>query len=198
MAPPNTNVQPRKRARKRKRRVASSSDLNSDSSPSSGPSSPVITRKVLVKPKAPESLQESSDSQDSSSSSESTLSRVASPAPITGGDEVAAVPEARQRECPSSPPPIANSPPAFLPPEDPSHSEAALRTRFKKFWMVSVADAFKNDLEEIRKEPSMTKARLAVLIDSLASGADIFTSSPRSASSPDDQVNEMEVILGSE
>lgn len=44
----------------------------------------------------------------------------------------------------------------------------------------------------------MTKSRLAILIDSLASGADVYTSSSKSATSQDDQINEMEVVLGNE
>jgi len=63
--------------------------------------------------------------------------------------------------------------------------------------MASVADAFKSDLEEIRKEPSMSKSRLAILIDSLASGADVFASSSTLATSSDDQIDEMEVVLDS-
>lgn len=60
--------------------------------------------------------------------------------------------------------------------------------------MTSVVDGFKDDLEEIRKEPNLGTSRLSLLIDSLASGADVFTSS----SQPGDpqSVNEMEVILG--
>lgn len=56
--------------------------------------------------------------------------------------------------------------------------------------MESIADGFKDDLEEIRKEPNMTTSRLALLIDSLASGAEVFTSSAKNG------INEMEVVLG--
>ena len=44
----------------------------------------------------------------------------------------------------------------------------------------------------------MTKSRLAILIDSLASGAEVFSSSSTSATSRDTQINEMEVVLGNE
>lgn len=44
----------------------------------------------------------------------------------------------------------------------------------------------------------MTKSRLAILIDSLASGADVYTSSSKLAASQDGQINEMEVVLGNE
>jgi len=74
-----------------------------------------------------------------------------------------------------------------------AQNEQILKDRFRKFWMASVADGFKDDLEEIRKEPNLGTSRLALLIDSLASGADVFSSS----SQPGDPqaVNEMEVVL---
>lgn len=40
----------------------------------------------------------------------------------------------------------------------------------------------------------MTKSRLAILIDSLASGAEVFSSSPQTGPSHD--INEMQVVLG--
>jgi len=69
-----------------------------------------------------------------------------------------------------------------------------LKRNSEKFWMSSVADAFKDDLEEIRKEPNMTTSRLSLLIDSLASGADVFSSTMPSRETA---MNEMEVVLGS-
>ena len=84
-----------------------------------------------------------------------------------------------------------------------------MKERFRKFWMASVADAFKDDLEEIRKvrimlisiymspdplqEPNLTTSRLALLIDSLAAGADAYSSS---RGPNGNATNEMEVILG--
>lgn len=56
--------------------------------------------------------------------------------------------------------------------------------------MESLAEAFKDDLEQIRKEPGFGSSRLAVLVESLASGADVFSSR-----ATDDQVNEMEVVV---
>ena len=44
------------------------------------------------------------------------------------------------------------------------------------------------------QEPNMTKSRLAVLIDSLAAGVEVFTSQSNSAN----DINEMEVVLGEE
>jgi len=57
-----------------------------------------------------------------------------------------------------------------------------------------VADAFGDDLEQIRKEPDMTKSRLALLIDSLASGGEVFSSHV----GEDGGLNEMDVILNSD
>jgi ribosome assembly protein 3 len=85
--------------------------------------------------------------------------------------------------------------------------------------MASVADAFGDDLEQIRqvrrqsevppapcphflkpscaharvKEPDMTKSRLALLIDSLASGGEVFSSH----TGENGKLNEMDVVLNS-
>jgi ribosome assembly protein 3 len=102
--------------------------------------------------------------------------------------------------------------PSVLPSgDDSSAQEQALRARFHKFWMASVADAFGDDLKEIRKvrpkvwywlsmtlksylqEPNMTTSRLAMLIDSLASGEDVFSPSAHPDSEQD--VNEMAIVL---
>jgi len=61
--------------------------------------------------------------------------------------------------------------------------------------MASVADGFKDDLEEIRKEPNLGTSRLSLLIDSLASGAEVFA--PSSHRGGRDDINEMEVVLES-
>lgn len=68
-----------------------------------------------------------------------------------------------------------------------------MKEKFRKFWMTSVAEGFRDDLEELRKvltlltlislllmlpqESNLGTGRLALLIDSLASGAEIFSSS---------------------
>ncbi|KAJ7815965.1 hypothetical protein B0H14DRAFT_2845865 [Mycena olivaceomarginata] len=88
---------------------------------------------------------------------------------------------------PHHPPPPSGALPTFIPPlqED---AEQLMKARFKKFWMASVADGFKDDLEEIRvKEPNLGSSRLGLLIDSLASGADVFSSTA--------DINEMQVVL---
>ena len=48
-----------------------------------------------------------------------------------------------------SPQPNVDIPP-FIPPNAPE-SERALKENFRKFWMASIAEGFKDDLEEIRK-----------------------------------------------
>jgi len=100
------------------------------------------------------------------------------------------------RRSPSLSPPPASIP-SFLPSktsatETDEQNEQLLKDRFRKFWMASVADGFKDDLEQIRKEPGLTSSRLAMLIDSLASGAEVFTSS---APAGRNDVNEMEVVI---
>lgn len=86
--------------------------------------------------------------------------------------------------------------PSFLPPNTSADYEAreqAMKDKFRKFWMSSLAEGFKEDLEEIRKEPNLGPSKLALLIDSLAAGADIFTSS---ASAGGTDVNEVDVVMG--
>lgn len=58
--------------------------------------------------------------------------------------------------------------------------------------MANIADAYKDDLEVIRKEPELGANKLNMLIDSLASGADIYSSiAPKPG-----QISDMEVALG--
>jgi len=60
-----------------------------------------------------------------------------------------------------------------------------MKDRFRQFWMASVSDAFKEDLEDIRKEHDFGATRLGLLIDALAGGAEVF-----------EPGGEMEVVLG--
>lgn len=70
-----------------------------------------------------------------------------------------------------------------------------MKERFRKLWMSTVADEFKSDLEEIRKEPGLTQSRLAMLIDSLASVGEGFSGSGNSREGGALDVNEMELVL---
>ncbi|KAH9968052.1 ribosome-assembly protein 3-domain-containing protein [Russula dissimulans] len=197
---------PRKRNRKRKRRLASSSSSSpsssSDSSSDETSTKTPVRKAPLKKQATPSSVEEpSSPSSSSSSSSDSDNDDVpfanapvapptSSAKPLPPDSEPAT---ARRRRSPSPSPPPADAPP-FLPPEGSSNraqDEQALRDRFRQFWMASVADAFGDDLEQIRKEPDMTKSRLALLIDSLASGGEVFSSHVRE----DGGLNEMDVVL---
>jgi ribosome assembly protein 3 len=208
MPPKAPAVRPKRvRVRKRKRRQASSSESSSDSSSSesdnavAGPSKPVTPAKaVQIEDVAVESSSESSESSDSSSSSEDLGTSRAAPKK----------PAAASR----SPSPIRGDLPPFFPPglseEEKQKQEADLRERFRKFWMGTMAEAFKDDLEQLRKastpneqginysspslqEPNLTTSRLALLIDSLGAGAETFTSSTRTGG-----VNEMELVLDQE
>lgn len=147
----------RKRNRKRKRRVVSdSSSSEEDSSSSSsdaestGPKKTVTVRQ-LAKPAAPESTDEESEDDLSSSSDESQDD---SDPGVEGVDM--SLPSSRpgrpgpplQRDSPS-PQPTVEIPPFILP--NAPESEQALKEKFRKFWMASIAEGFKDDLEEIRK-----------------------------------------------
>ncbi|KAJ6615450.1 hypothetical protein B0H10DRAFT_2040515 [Mycena sp. CBHHK59/15] len=184
----------RKRTRKRKRRAVSSSASSSSSSSSDSETEVVQKAPILPKVSAPASDSSSSSSSDSDSESDSDAE----------SDAPAAVPFVKSAPLNDPPPPRRNSPsppppsaalPTFIPPRDDPNREDAeqlLKAKFKKFWMASVADGFKDDLEEIRvKEPNLGASRLSLLIESLASGADVFTSTSQN----DQGVNEMEVML---
>jgi len=66
--------------------------------------------------------------------------------------------------------------------------DAQLREKFRKFWMASAADAFKDDLEKIQKEPNLSQSRLGLLIDSLAAGADLYVNG--------ESMEEVRMVLG--
>jgi DNA mismatch repair ATPase MutL len=159
---------PRKRNRKRKRRLASSSsssDSDSSSDEAEVSKKTPVKKATPIKPHATASpAEESSPSSSSSSpsSSDSEEGDDAPHAPVTHPAPSSAIPQrsdsepAKTRERPRSPspsPPPADAPP-FLPPEGSSsraQDEQALRNRFRQFWMASVADAFADDLEQIRQ-----------------------------------------------
>ncbi|KAI0079033.1 hypothetical protein K474DRAFT_1640546 [Panus rudis PR-1116 ss-1] len=221
MPPPATKPPaPRKRQRKRKRRVASSSesssssDSDSDSSASSAGHVKITkakerSAKAAAAAKAKQIAQEKESDTESPSSSESSSSEsddgIRGRGQTKAGDafqeknQVAqsTKPSRRRSTSPDKPPqPVPL--PSFIPnsgdAQEDAKKEQELKDRFRKFWMESIADAFKGDLEVIQQEPNMNPSRLAVLIDSLASGADVFSSS---ASTSTGQVNEMEIILDS-
>ncbi|KAH9167038.1 hypothetical protein EDB89DRAFT_2115688 [Lactarius sanguifluus] len=192
---------PRKRNRKRKRRLASSSSSSSSSDPASSDETP-IKKAPLKKQATPSSAEEPSSSSSSSPSSSDSEDNVLHESNALPLPAVSRVPFVKTQgsgrvmaRSPSPSPPPVDLPP-FLSSEGSSgrtEEEQALRNRFRQFWMASVADAFSDDLERIRKEPSMTKSRLALLIDSLASGGEVFSSRAGERG----EMNEMEVVLNS-
>ncbi|KAJ3511476.1 hypothetical protein NLJ89_g4079 [Agrocybe chaxingu] len=186
---------PRKRNRKRKRRAASSSSSSSssDSSDSSGDDVPAkkIAPKAQIPQESSSSLSSSSESSDSSSSDEEEVTTNAVPRGRQEEKDIAPKPARRLSPSPS---PRPGELPSFLPSKDTTGGsklqEQELKNKFRQFWMASVADGFRDDLETIRKEPNLGTSRLALLIDSLAAGADVFTSSTNNSG-----INEMEVVL---
>nr|GAT47476.1 predicted protein [Mycena chlorophos] len=192
MAP---SAPPRKRTRKRKRRALSIS--SSSSSSSSEIDAPVAPKAppIAIKTAQPSSSTNDSDEESSSSSDSSSSDSDAGPSttksmPAKGAPAMTRLP---RRDSPS-PPPQSPTFPSFLPPPNAPNvvdAEKEMKERFRKFWMASVADGFKDDLEQIRvKEPNLGQSRLALLIDSLASGADVFSSTAQA-----DGVNEMQPLL---
>ncbi|KAH8107859.1 hypothetical protein BXZ70DRAFT_17311 [Cristinia sonorae] len=198
MAPPPAKpTAPRKRNRKRKRRVASSSESSSSDSDSSSSSDagPSVPRPKTLIPVVDEEDSSSSSSEESSDSdSQDEAPKPGQPTQVVN----ASVGKDTRMRSPSPEPPLPGSIPipSFLPnsgnTEEDSRKEQDLKEKFRKFWMTTIVDAFADDLNELRKEPNMTPSRLALLIDSLASGAEVFSSSARPGTN---DVNEMEVVL---
>jgi hypothetical protein len=161
---------PRRRNRKRKRRLASSSS-SSDSSDSSSDEKTPVKRAPLKKQATPSPAESPTSSSSSSSSLSSSApsssdSENENDAPHVVGQHpvIAPISSTKPRHddsglatfrprSPSPSPPPADAP-AFLPPEGTgsgTQDEQALRNRFRQFWMASVADAFGDDLEQIRQ-----------------------------------------------
>ncbi|CAE6510740.1 unnamed protein product [Rhizoctonia solani] len=194
----------RKRNRKRKRRAASSSSSSSDSSSSSEDESPQVTTIPVSSAGATARVIAQQDDSDSDSDSDSSASETSSTVRSTSPQPTAAtesLPKSKRRDSHSPSPPPTNLP-SFLPPpgtDNACQREEELKARFRRFWMASVADGFRADLEELHKEPNLTESRLSLLIDSLASGADVFMSAPAGNSGRGLEsisgINEMEVVL---
>lgn len=154
----------RKRQRKRKRRVASSSESSSSSdsdSDSSGTDNPAV-RKVRLQAKKPQQTKPDSSSSSSSSSSDDssdsdTSHRQTRKSPALEATQGRNEPTPRRARRSLSPDvPLEPIPPSsFLPDtgdsDEDKRKEDELKGKFRKLWMSSIADAFKDDLEVIQK-----------------------------------------------
>ncbi|KAG2066784.1 hypothetical protein BDR04DRAFT_1233764 [Suillus decipiens] len=201
MGPPASKPAARRRNRKRKRRAVSSSSSSSSDDSSSDESTQSTPQKPASLPtKQPESdTSSSSESASSDSDSESedddVGTSIVKEQMQTNGLKVPNEKDTPRPRSLSPPLPSAEIP-SFLPPNpsaDDQAREQAMKDKFRKFWMSSLAEGFKEDLEEIRKEPNLGPSKLALLIDSLAAGADIFT---LSASASGTDMNEVDVVMG--
>ena len=147
----------RKRTRKRKRRAAFSS---SSSDSSSSESDDQQECKTLPPPATkPESSSSDSDSESSSSvdSSDEETVRRRPREPVGVSDKRNDSEKLPNRRLSPSPSPPPTELPSFLPRRDQDNTENArmkeeeMKTKFRQFWMASLADGFRDDLEEIRK-----------------------------------------------
>lgn len=165
MAPqnaPSKRATQRKRNRKRKRREVSSS---SESDSSSDEDSPKIDKPAAVAASvhapavassSPPSSSNSSSSQESSSSSDSE----GGTEEIQKRDEAPSLDQTKTQKSARtktewqtrgpSPPPLRDVPVPSLTVGDPE-KEAEVKAKFRQFWMANVAEAFAEDLNEIRK-----------------------------------------------
>ncbi|KAI6168934.1 hypothetical protein EDD17DRAFT_1772630 [Pisolithus thermaeus] len=177
MAPTAARPTTKKRNRKRKRRIASSSSESSSSDDSSSVDSVSSAQrsKTTLPPPLPH---------DDSEADNEVTEKAASPQPDITGPSTKG-PTSPARDSPSPPPPSVVATPPLINPGSPE-DELVLKEKFRKFWMASLAEGFKDDLEE----PNLGQSRLALLIESLAAGAEVFSST-----STDGNVNEMEVVV---
>ncbi|KAJ3991858.1 hypothetical protein F5050DRAFT_1812057 [Lentinula boryana] len=196
--------------RKRKRRAVSISSSSSGNSSSSDNDSAVVKSVPALTdtPKTKtdeedEDLDSNSDS-DSSSSSSSSSSGDSHSAPdpsATFKSDSRSIEKSRRLRSPS-PGPIAPSTlqiPSFLSEkdiQDAKESERVLQEKFTQFWMNSIVEGFKDDLEIIRKDPALTTSKLSMLVDSLSSGAEIFSPSQSHNAQDGRNVTDMDIVLG--
>lgn len=154
----------RKRNRKRKRRIASSSESSESSTSDSEDERPATVKlktQVPAKPVVSEDSSSSSESSESESDSEpssdeESVNQERDIEMIDASVSPAGKSDKRERNVHSrSPSPVPALVPSFLPTKPDgsvdTESEQQLKTRFRKFWMQSVADAFQDDLVQIHK-----------------------------------------------
>lgn len=159
MGPPAPKPPARRRNRKRKRRAVSSGSSSSSDDSSSDESTQSTPQKPAPLPtKQPESdTSSSSESTSSDSDSESddddARTSMVKEQMQTDGLKVPKQKDVPRQRSPSPSLPSAEIP-SFLPPNPSADYEArekAMKDKFRKFWMSSLAEGFKEDLEEIRK-----------------------------------------------
>ncbi len=216
MGPPQPTK--KRRTRKRKRKVSFDSSDSSSGDEHEHHDNPVAD---TLKDPAPLSSSSSSASTSSESSDDeqpSTTPRIPSPSQMDLEElmEKAATPPGRRSISRSPSPPPAAIPTIFdssiqnTKPEDEGR-EDRVQEKFKKFWMAAVVDAFQNDLEHLRtvgrlltlallfsplpqQKGDMTTDMLSLLIQSLASGADVYTHTQSSAPGQS-RFDEMELVI---
>ncbi|KAM6492300.1 hypothetical protein JOM56_012024 [Amanita muscaria] len=166
--------------RKRKRRAASSSSssLEVSDDPSSEVEEQTLKPPRLLKNHLLQARSISEDKYTSSSESESDSEASNSPVKqqlLSPQPSPKLHSKTRHlRASPSPSPPLATLP-SFISTEDDGDSQRNKEMQ-EKFRMASVADGFREGLEVIQKEPNMKTTKFAMLIDSSASGAYVFTS----------------------
>ncbi|KAG8963476.1 hypothetical protein FRC03_002945 [Tulasnella sp. 419] len=157
MAPPQAKSNKR-RTRKRRRRAVDTSSSSSSSATSSEDERPSTVAVPMKKPATPEPASSSTSSASSSDSED--FNRIKQKK--GSSTNITDVPLGRDTELPEDRPKRSPSPPVVKPlsfmasmeksnSSDTMEKEKLLKERFRKFWMSSIADEFKNDLEEIRK-----------------------------------------------
>ncbi|OXH41350.1 hypothetical protein J008_00676 [Cryptococcus neoformans] len=211
--PPLPQKANRRKRRRRQLSISSSSDDDSSSDDE------VVTS--TIQPASQEAMEvdgasssASSSESSSSSSSDSSASESDSESEADSGSEssaevtkpvsapgLAGQPKQRMRYPTNSPSP---SPDSTLPPFFRSPGERAAlasseesRNKFKTVYMNKIVEGFGGELEKLREsDPTLGPKRLQLLIDSLASGIDVYNH-PKQRKG-DDDVDEVTLLIGKE
>lgn len=151
--PPTSQVPGKKRNRKRKRRQASSS--SSSSSSSEEESSPVSKPVAKAQPLSSEAHTKVDPEETLSSSSSSSSSESSDSSEESDGDVEMRSPKEKRRLPSRSPSPVDHVLPTniYLQPsnEEEKRKDAEMKEKFRKFWMMTTAEGFKDELGQIQK-----------------------------------------------
>ncbi|KAE8541403.1 hypothetical protein D1P53_002762 [Cryptococcus gattii VGV] len=214
MSPPPLQSQKSNRRKRRRRQLSISSSSEGDSSSDDEVATSIVqlaSQEAMEvdgnSPSASSSESSSSSSSDSSASesdSDSDDSESESSTEITKPVTAPALAsQAKQRtRYPTnspSPPPDSTLPSFFRPSDEGAalDSSSENRDKFRTVYMNKIVEGFGGELEKMREsDPTLGPKRLQLLIDSLASGIDLYTHPKQTKK--DDDIDEVTLLIGKE
>ncbi|XAO22282.1 hypothetical protein I312_101051 [Cryptococcus bacillisporus CA1280] len=215
MSPPPLQSQKPNRRKRRRRQLSISSSSDDDSSSDDEVATSIVQ---LASQEAMEvdgnSSSASSSESSSSSSSDSSASESDSDSDAGSDSESSAgitkpvtaptlASQAKQRtRYPTnspSPPPDSTLPSFFRPSDEGAALDSSNenRDKFRTVYMNKIVEGFGGELEKMREsDPTLGPKRLQLLIDSLASGIDLYTHPKQTKK--DDDIDEVTLLIGKE